>query len=72
MPRRSFPSLMEAVPILRSFNEGEHGMVGGPVTAADPENDELFYSISGAHAAFFSVDASSGQLETKTGCRLRL
>ena len=39
-------------------------MVGAPVTAADPENDELFYSISGADAAFFSVDASSGQLET--------
>ena len=51
-------------PILRSFDEGEHGMVGAPVTAADPENDELFYSISGADAAFFSVDASSGQLET--------
>ena len=53
-------------PILRSFDEGEHGMVGAPVTAADPENDELFYSISGADAAFFSVDASSGQLETNT------
>ena len=39
-------------------------MVGAPVTAADRENDELFYSISGADAAFFSVDASSGQLET--------
>ena len=53
-------------PILRSFNEGEHGTVGVPVTAADPENDELFYSIAGADAEFFSVDASSGQLETNT------
>ncbi len=37
--------------------------VGAPLTATDPEDDALTYTLSGTHAALFSVDGSSGQLE---------
>ena len=37
--------------------------VGAPLTATDPEDDALTYTLGGAHAALFTVDASNGQLE---------
>ncbi len=37
--------------------------VGSPLTATDPEDDALAYTLGGAHAALFAVDGSSGQLE---------
>ena len=36
--------------------------VGDPVTATDPDGDTLAYSLSGADAASFSIDASTGQI----------
>ena len=38
--------------------------IGAPVAADDADSDSLTYSISGADAAAFQVDASSGQLRT--------
>ena len=39
-------------------------LVGAPVTAVDEDLDTLSYSIAGADAAAFDVDAGSGQLST--------
>ena len=43
------------------------GNVGLPLTAQDPDNDVLTYSLSGTDAASFDIDAASGQLTTKEG-----
>ena len=40
--------------------------VGAPVTATDPDQHTLTYSMTGADAASFSLDAATGQLFTKT------
>ncbi|MDE2767606.1 MAG: fibronectin type III domain-containing protein [Chloroflexota bacterium] len=44
--------------------------VGAPLTATDPENDPLAYTLGGTHAALFTVDASSGQLKVGAGADL--
>ena len=36
--------------------------VGNPVTARDPEDDLLTYSLGGAHRGFFSIEETTGQL----------
>ncbi len=41
--------------------------VGLPLTAQDPDNDVLTYSLSGTDAASFDIDAASGQLTTREG-----
>ncbi len=38
--------------------------IGAPVTATDLDNDILTYSLGGADAAFFTIDSSTGQLQT--------
>ena len=43
----------------------ESGGVGEPVAAADPDGDTLTYSLSGADADAFEIDASTGQLWSK-------
>ena len=48
-------------------NTAAGGNVGLPVTAQDPDNDVLAYSLSGTDAASFDIDAASGQLTTKEG-----
>ena len=42
--------------------DAESGGVGEPVAAADPDGDTLTYSLSGADAGSFEIDASTGQL----------
>ena len=44
--------------------------VGAPLLATDPEDDALAYTLGGTHAALFTVDASSGQLEVGSGTDL--
>ena len=39
--------------------------IGEPVTATDPENNTLTYSLDDTSRATFGIDASSGQLQTK-------
>ena len=41
------------------------GDIGDPVTATDPDGETPTYSLGGADAASFDIDASSGQLQTK-------
>ena len=46
-------------------NTGPGVDIGAPVTATDPENDTLTYSLDSAGAAKFTINASTGQLQTK-------
>ena len=41
--------------------------VGGPVTATDTDGDTLTYTLEGTDAASFTIDASTGQIQTETG-----
>ena len=41
--------------------------VGAPVTAIDADNDRLSYSLAGAGAIAFRIDAATGQLRTVSG-----
>ena len=41
--------------------------VGGPVTAADTDDDDLTYTLEGTDAASFAIVSTSGQIQTKTG-----
>ena len=40
--------------------------VGAPVAATDADGDTLGYSLEGADAAAFAIDAASGQISTRT------
>ena len=61
------PAFTEAAPS-RSVpeNSGIGTDVGYPVTATDPDGDTLTYSLDGTDKDFFSINTSSGQLQTKT------
>ena len=39
--------------------------IGAPITATDPDNDNLTYSVEGTDAASFDIDSSTGQLKTE-------
>ena len=41
--------------------------VGTPVTATDPDDDELSYSLGGTDAESFDIDSESGQIRTVEG-----
>ena len=41
--------------------------IGEPMTATDPEDDPLTYSLEGTDTASFDIDAQTGQLKTKAG-----
>ena len=46
--------------------DAESGGAGEPVAGADPDGDTLTHSLSGADAEFFEINASTGQLQSKT------
>ena len=39
--------------------------IGDPITATDPEGDDVAYSLTGTNAGLFDIDASSGQVKTR-------
>ncbi len=45
--------------------------IGAPVAATDDDNHNLTYSLDAVDAASFNIDASSGQLRTKSRAGLR-
>ena len=47
----------------RSIAENTTGSIGLPVAATDSDDTTLTYSLSGAYAADFSIDTSTGQLQ---------
>ena len=46
-------------------NTATNTNLGYPIEAIDPEDGEVTYSLTGASAGLFDVDASSGQVKTK-------
>ena len=46
--------------------------VGDPVAATHPEDSPITYSLSGADAALFTVDAETGQIQLGAGVSLEL
>ena len=53
----------------RSFAENTTGVqnIGDPITATDPENTTLTYSLEGTDKDAFTIDTPNGQLRTKSG-----
>ncbi|MCG9131852.1 cadherin domain-containing protein, partial [Candidatus Poribacteria bacterium] len=45
-------------------NTGSGVDIGSPVSATDPDEDTLTYSLGGTDASTFSIDSTSGQLST--------
>ena len=65
------PSFSEDAPILTvPENIDANGNVGIPVTAKDPENDPLTYSLSGSDASSFTIDSGTGQVKVAAGVTL--
>ena len=60
------PEFVEGPSTTRTVAEDIHtgGYIGTAVSATDPYNDLLTYTLSGADASSFSIDATTGQLRT--------
>ncbi len=68
-PPNSAPTFDDGSSATRSIAENSPAGtdVGAAITATDPDNDKLTYSLSGTDAASFAIDTDSGQLQTKSG-----
>ena len=62
------PVFSEGTSTTRSISEnsGAGTNIGSVVSAADPDNDTLTYTLGGTDAASFDIDSTSGQLRTKS------
>ena len=62
------PVFTVATPVTRSVDENTPGEqpIGDPITAIDDDGDALTYSLWGADADHFAIDASTGQIFTKS------
>ena len=61
------PSFTEGSSTTRAIaeNTASDTNIGSAVAATDPDNDTLTYTLSGADATSFSINGTSGQLQTK-------
>ncbi|MXX27471.1 MAG: cadherin repeat domain-containing protein, partial [Caldilineaceae bacterium SB0668_bin_21] len=61
------PVFTEGTSTIRSVaeNTAADENIGTAVSATDPDDDTLTYSLAGTDASSFSLDSSSGQLKTK-------
>ncbi len=59
--RRSFPETVGEATVQAKSDIGE------PVTATDPDNDRLTYSLEGVDADKFTIVEDTGQIQTKGG-----
>ena len=61
------PSFTDGTSTARSIAENTSSgqNIGSPVSATDPDNDDLEYSLGGTDASSFSIVSTSGQLQTK-------
>ena len=70
VPDTNAPPVFDAGPSA-AFSMAENSpagtSVGLPLTATDPDDDTLTYSLSGADAGSFDLNAATGQLTTKEG-----
>ncbi len=67
-----FPCIDTAAPLTMEVNENaDADAVVGQTTAADPDNDSVTYSVSGADAAgfnqVFAMNATTGEITVKSG-----
>ena len=67
-PRNSAPTFTEGTSTTRTVAENTASRVniGAAITATDTDNDTLTYTLSGTDAASFSINSSTGQLQTKS------
>ena len=56
------PEFASSAALAIDVPEGTTGAFGAPVVAVDPDGDALTYSLSGADASSFEIDASTAQL----------
>ena len=63
------PAFADGSSATRDLDENTTGVqtLGDPVSATDPENTTLTYSLQGADADSFTIHSGSGQLRTKSG-----
>ena len=61
------PSFAEGTSTTRAVaeNTGSGQDIGSAISATDPDNDTLAYTIDGVDAASFSINGTTGQLQTK-------
>ena len=66
------PPVFSASSTTRSVaeNAAPGGNVGTPVTATDPDDDTLTYTLGGADAASFSIGSGTGQITVGAGTSL--
>ena len=66
-PTNSAPVFADSSIAIRSIAENtEAGAnIGTAISASDTDNDTLTYTLSGADAAVFDIESTSGQLKTK-------
>ena len=66
-PTNSSPSFVDGRHTNRTVaeNTAKGVNIGNPITATDPDNDTLTYTLSGPDEAAFDIDDTTGQLKTK-------
>ena len=66
VPQNDAPVFTDGTSTARSISEnpGSGASIGTPVSATDANNDTLTYTLSGTDAAAFSIDSTTGQLQT--------
>ena len=61
----SMPLFEDADETINVDENSEAGVeIGDPITANDPDEDTLTYSLTGTDAGHFDIDSSSGQIKT--------
>ena len=71
VPDVNRPPAFDSATMTRDVNELETGNVGDPVTASDPDEDSLDYTITGgADMSSFGIELGSGQITVKEGTKL--
>ena len=60
------PPVFDDARTTRTIAENKTGNIGNPVTATDPDDRTLYYSLDAASAAVFTITESTGQLRTNT------
>ena len=63
------PTFTLNAPVIRAVDENTAAgqNIGAPISATDPNNHPLTYSLSGPDARSFTIVPSSGQLQTRDG-----
>ena len=69
-PANRPPEFTPATPLAISVPEDAAGDIGAPVTATDPDEDDLTYSLAGEDAGVFGIDPETAQILVAAGAGL--